>query len=204
MNKALLKEYVRTLVELKLNTRLMNRLNIHSKDRVGLPASFGNAQARLIAIDWIDETEYEIGRRLGPEIEAQVKRFVTHRWRELVKKFSKEKAKEEMTRMLDAEFSHLYLRMGESISDSMFIKHLENGLSFYGSGEHDEASQIARDWLEEVELDQDNLLAPGHVYRIEKFIANEWPGILEQYRGNKRMALIAMNNMLAAKFNDLR
>lgn len=204
MSEELLKEYVRTLVELKLNTRLMNRIGMHNKERVGIPTSLGSAQARLIAIDWIDETEYEIGRRLGAEIEAQVKRFVAHRWHELVKKLPKEQAKEEITRLLDVEFSHLYLRMGESISDMMFIKHLENGLSFYGSGEHDEASQIARDWLEEVEMNQDNLLAPGHVYRIEKFIANEWPGILEQYRGNKRMALIAMNNMLAAKFNELR
>lgn len=103
---------------------------------------------------------------------------------------------------MSKELLKQYIR--ESLSDMQFIKHLETGLSFYGSGEHDEASQIARDWLEEVELGMDNLLAPGHVYRIEKFIASEWPGILEQYRGNKRMALIAMNNMLAAKFNDLR
>lgn len=208
----LLREYVECLVELKLNKWFINRLGIHNKTRVGVPVSITNIEARIIAIEWIDDIEYELGHELGKEVEAQVKRFTANHWHE-IKKHAKstEEAKLKIRSLLDSEFNHLYLKehsvlhsfIKESFNDVQFIQHLENGLGYSKNRTH-EASQIASDWLEEAELRMDNLLSPGHVFRIEKFINDQWPIILEQYRGNKNMALIALNNLLDANFNDLR
>lgn len=209
-DERLLREYVKNMFELKLDKWLINRLGIHDKTHVGVPVSASNAQARLVAIEWIDDAEYELGRELGKEIEAQVKRFASNHWK-TIKKHAKssEEAKEELKTLLDSEFSHLYLKEGdeklvEMLSDDRFIKHLAHGLDFLRGDGHAEAYQIASDWLTEVELETNDLLAPGHVSRIERFVVQEWPVVLEQFRGNKRLALIAMNNLLRAKFNDLR
>lgn len=210
MSENLLRTYVNSLLELRLNKWLLNRLNIHDKTRVGVPFSLTNAKARLIAIEWIDDVEYELGRELGKEIEAQVKRYTAAHWHDVKQKFqSADAAKEKLRSMLDSEFSHLYLKesdekMLETVMNDRFIRHMQNGLSYGRGDDHVEAHQIASDWLTEVELEMNNLLTPGHVSRIERFVVREWPVILEQFRGNKRLALIAMNNLLYAKFNDLR
>jgi len=94
--------------------------------------------------------------------------------------------------------------LNELRRDEQFIQHLKNGLDYGKGNMSSEAYQIVSDWVEDTELRMGNLMHPGYVTRIEKFVANQWPVILEQYRGNKRMALIAMNNMLNAKFNELR
>lgn len=103
-----------------------------------------------------------------------------------------------MSRKLLKEF------ITEALVNAGFIKHLQNGLGYARGGANVEAQQIVMDWLEECELRDDNLLAPGQVFRIERFVTEQWPVVLEQYRGDKYMALIAMNNMLDAKYNDFR
>lgn len=92
----------------------------------------------------------------------------------------------------------------EALVDQSFIKHLRNGLDLARGDGLAEASSIVDDWLEEAELRMGNLLAPGHVNRLTRFVSREWPQVLERYRGNKTMALIAMNNMLDAKLNAIR
>lgn len=92
----------------------------------------------------------------------------------------------------------------EALVDQSFIRHMRAGLDFARGDGLAEASSIVDDWLEEVELRMGNLLAPGHVSRLTRFVSREWPQVLEQYRGNKTMALIAMNNLLDAKLNDIR
>ena len=92
----------------------------------------------------------------------------------------------------------------EALVDQSFIRHMRNGLDMARGSSLGEASSIVDDWLEEVELRMGNLLAPGHVSRLTRFVANEWPQLLERYRGNKMMALIAMNNLLDAKLDAIR
>jgi hypothetical protein len=107
-----LRTYVgEVLSELKLDKWLLNRLNIHNKKWVGLPVGGENLHARLIAVEWIDDTEYELGHALGKFVEVQVKRFVANRWHDTVGRYrgNVKAAKQTMMNMLDAEFSHLYL-----------------------------------------------------------------------------------------------
>ena len=76
---------MKNLVELRLNKWLINRLGIHDKVRVGISVGIDNAQARWIAIQWIDDVEYELGHELGKELEAQIKRFCADHWNDVKK-----------------------------------------------------------------------------------------------------------------------
>ncbi len=90
----------------------------------------------------------------------------------------------------------------ESMQDRSFIEHMKNGLGYARGNTHAEAYQIADDWVTDAELRMENLLHPGRVTQIERFVVAQWPIVLEQYHGNQTLALIAMNNLLDAKFND--
>lgn len=94
--------------------------------------------------------------------------------------------------------------MHESLNDEQFIKHLQNGLGYARGNRNVESQQIARDWIETAELELENLFSPGHVFRIERFIDQQWPIVLERFHGDKRLALISINNILDAKYNELR
>lgn len=92
----------------------------------------------------------------------------------------------------------------ESLVSANYLKHVQNGLGYCRNNQNLEAQQIVSDWLEEIELRSYNLLSPSHVFRIEQFVSKQWPIILEQFRGDKYRALLVMNNMINAKYNDLR
>jgi len=112
-DELLLRECVRAaLHELRLNKWLLNRLGIHDATRVGVPIVPANVRARRIAIGWIDDAEYELGRPLGREVEAQVKRVVADRWGPALHRAHGDEAaaEREVRRLLDDEFNHLYLQ----------------------------------------------------------------------------------------------
>ncbi len=94
--------------------------------------------------------------------------------------------------------------ISEVVLENAFIRHVKSGLDMYGRNKHQyESNQIVSDWLEHKELNDDNLLSPTHVFRIERFAAEHWPIVLEQFRGNKTMATITMLNILDAKYSEL-
>ena len=92
----------------------------------------------------------------------------------------------------------------EVFSNKQFINHLRNGLNYAGGAENAEAMQIAADWLEEAEVCRGILLPMGQVTQIERFVIQQWPTILEQFRGNRTQALRVMTNLLDSSFNELR
>jgi hypothetical protein len=93
--------------------------------------------------------------------------------------------------------------INETLRDRGFIKHLQNGLTFGNGQLTQEAQQIVSDWLEEVEVSHDILLAPGHVTQLERFAVRRWPEVSEQFRGNRTMALVALSNELDDRFYQL-
>lgn len=93
--------------------------------------------------------------------------------------------------------------IAESLHSQGFIQHVKTGLGYARGDRNAMAVQIVDDWLEEVELSSGNLLAPGQVSQIERFVVREWPIVLERYRGNESLALIAMTNLMDAKYVEL-
>lgn len=91
----------------------------------------------------------------------------------------------------------------ESLHSQGFIQHVKNGLGYARGNGSAMAVQIVDDWLEEVELSMGNMLSPGHVSQMERFVVREWPVVLERYRGNETLALIAMTNLMDAKYVEL-
>jgi hypothetical protein len=96
--------------------------------------------------------------------------------------------------------------IAETLVSRDFISHVKNGLGFALQGRQGAnavAWQIASDWLEEVELRRGDLLPPGQVTQVERFVAARWPQLLEHFRGNEDAALQTMFNLLNTRFNDL-
>jgi hypothetical protein len=92
----------------------------------------------------------------------------------------------------------------EALADEGFLNHLRIGLRPFQGDDTAQAYQIASDWLEEVELRRGDLLPPGRVSQVERFVVQQWPSVLEQFRGNDKAAALSIMNALDAHFSDLR
>lgn len=91
----------------------------------------------------------------------------------------------------------------ESLAERQLVQHMKNALGYARNDLTLEAQQIVDDWLTEIELETDDLLAPGLVTTLERFAYEAWPTVRSRFNENIDLALLTMKNLLDARLGEL-
>lgn len=92
----------------------------------------------------------------------------------------------------------------EALVNQDFVHHMKIGIDRIRDDVSAQAYQITSDWLEEVELHRGDLLSPGYVTQVERYVAHTLPDIVERFRGDQYAVVQTITNLLDTKFADLR